>query len=62
VSNDKKSDKCIDCEGPLELIELDLRKGTKTTKCQSCGLYHFYKKEFLSGWKLLKATKNPSET
>jgi len=53
---------CIDCGGPVELVEYDARRNTKITRCQACGLYHFYRKIFLGGWKLLKATKNPSET
>jgi hypothetical protein len=27
--------------------------------CQACGLYHFYKKDFIGNYKLSKVSKNP---
>jgi DNA-directed RNA polymerase subunit RPC12/RpoP len=48
--------KCCDCGAALELVELDVEKGTKALRCMECGLVHFYKKE-LFGWKLVKASK-----
>ncbi len=58
--NRKHTGKCYDCGGELELIEFDVRKGTRIMICQKCGLYHFYNKDFLGGWKLLKVSKKPS--
>jgi transcription elongation factor Elf1 len=49
---------CYDCGGQLELVELDIQKTTKIMKCKNCGLFHFYKKDFLSGYKLIKVSKN----
>ena len=54
--------KCYDCSGSLELVELDMQKGTKVMKCQNCGLYHYYKKDFLGKWKLLKVSKNSEDS
>jgi DNA-directed RNA polymerase subunit RPC12/RpoP len=54
----KHTGKCFDCGGPLELVELDIQKGTKVMRCQECGLLHFYRKDFFGAWKLLKVTKN----
>jgi len=56
----KHTGKCFDCGGSLELIELDIQKNTRIMRCQSCGLFHFQKKDFFGNWKLLKATKNLS--
>jgi hypothetical protein len=56
----KHTGKCYDCEGLLELIELDVEKGTRIMMCQRCGLYHSYKKDFFGSWKLLKVSKNPN--
>jgi hypothetical protein len=56
----KHTGKCFDCEGQLELIELDVEKGTRIMICQKCGLYHFLKKDFLGGWKLSKVSKKPT--
>jgi DNA-directed RNA polymerase subunit RPC12/RpoP len=53
----KHTGKCVDCGGPLELVELDIRKNTRGMRCQKCGLVHNYKKDVFGGWKLLKATK-----
>jgi hypothetical protein len=59
--NEKKhTGTCLDCGGPLELVELDLRKGTKIMRCQDCDLFHLYKKDFLGSWKVLKVTKDSS--
>lgn len=41
----------------MELVEFDAEKGTKIMKCLNCGLLHYYKKDFLGSWKLLKAKK-----
>ena len=49
------SDKCVDCGSPLELYEIDFDKGRRIMQCTRCGLYHFYKKDFLGKWKLVKA-------
>jgi uncharacterized Zn finger protein len=53
---------CYDCGGPLELFEFDIKKDTKIMKCQNCGLFHYYKKDLLGKWKLLKVSKNQGET
>jgi len=49
---------CYDCGGPLELFELDMKRSTKIMACQNCGLFHFYKKDFLGNCKLSKVSKN----
>jgi len=48
--------KCVDCGGPTQLLEWDLKKGTRTLQCQKCGLLHHYRKDVF-GWKLTKADK-----
>ena len=48
---------CIDCGGPTELYELDLKKSKKILQCTRCGLYHIYKKDMLGKWKVVKAAK-----
>jgi len=53
----KHTGKCFDCDGITELVELDVQKRTKIMRCQNCGLFHFYKKDFLGGWKLLKVAR-----
>ena len=50
---------CYDCSGPLELFEIDMQKSTKIMVCRSCGLFHYYKKDFIGNYKLTKATKIP---
>jgi DNA-directed RNA polymerase subunit RPC12/RpoP len=55
----KHTGKCFDCGGPLELVELDIKKATKIMQCQNCGLFHFYKKDFFGKYSLLRVTKNP---
>jgi hypothetical protein len=55
----KHSGKCYDCGGQLELFEMDMNKSTKIMLCQACGLYHFYKKDFIGNYKLSKVSKNP---
>jgi len=52
---------CLDCGGPLELVELDIKKGRRVLQCQRCGLLHFYKKAIFGGWKFFRATKNLSK-
>jgi DNA-directed RNA polymerase subunit RPC12/RpoP len=47
--------KCIDCGSSLELYEIDFDKSKRIMQCTRCGLYHFYKKDFLGKWKLVKA-------
>ena len=46
---------CIDCRSRLELFEVDFERGRRIMQCTRCGLYHFYKKDFLGKWKLVKA-------
>ncbi len=53
----KHTGKCVDCGSPLELYELDFKKQRKVLKCQRCGLFHLYKKDFFGKWKLVKAAK-----
>ncbi len=55
----KHTGKCYDCNGPLELFEMNLDKSTKIMLCQNCGLYHFYKKDFIGQYKLTKVSKDP---
>jgi NMD protein affecting ribosome stability and mRNA decay len=54
--------KCYDCGGPVELFEMNLGKSTKIMLCKNCGLYHFYKKDFIGSYKLTKVSKNPNST
>jgi DNA-directed RNA polymerase subunit RPC12/RpoP len=56
----KHTGKCYDCGGPLELFEMNLDKSTKIMLCQNCGLYHFYKKDFIGTYKLTKVSKDPT--
>ena len=51
---------CFDCGGTVELFEMNMDKSTKVMFCKNCELYHFYKKDFLGTYKLIKVSKNPS--
>ena len=51
---------CYDCGGNLKLYEMDMRKDTKVMRCQGCGLFHLYKRDFFGRWKILKVTKDPT--
>lgn len=55
----KHTGKCYDCGGSLGLFEIDMSKSTKIMLCQSCGLYHFYKKDFIGSYRLTKVSRNP---
>ena len=55
----KHTGTCIDCGNELELYMLDLKKGRRVLQCTQCGLYHFYKKDMLGKWKVVKAAKIP---
>jgi len=52
----KKHGKCVDCGGPTELYEWDVKKGIRILRCQRCGFLHYYKKDIL-GWKLIRASR-----
>ncbi len=52
-----KTNKCKNCGYPLEVYEIDFKKGRKMLKCQRCGLYHYYKKDLVGKWRLQKAVK-----
>jgi transcription elongation factor Elf1 len=54
----KQEGKCYNCGSPLELCEIDLKKSTKVLVCRDCGLFHFYKKDFIGTYKLTKVSKN----
>lgn len=49
--------KCRNCGYPLELYEIDFKKSMRVLKCTRCGLFHFYKRDLIGRWKLLKAAK-----
>ena len=49
--------KCQNCGYTLELYEIDIRKSTKTMKCERCGLLHHYRKDILGKWRLQRATR-----
>jgi len=49
--------KCVDCGTPLELHEIDFKKGRRVLLCRRCGLFHLYEKNVFGKWKLVKATK-----
>ena len=51
------SGECVNCGSPLELYEIDFDKNVRIMQCTKCGLYHFYKKDFLGKWKLIKASR-----
>ncbi len=53
----RKANTCTNCNYPLEVYEIDFKKNRKVLRCQRCGLYHFYKKDFVGKWKLQKAVK-----
>ena len=53
----KHTGKCVDCDSPLELYELNFEKHRKVLRCQRCGLFHFFKRDFFGKWKLVKAAK-----
>lgn len=55
----KHKGQCIDCGEVLELYMLDLKQGRRILQCTQCGLYHFYKKDLLGKWRLVKAAKVP---
>jgi NMD protein affecting ribosome stability and mRNA decay len=55
----KHTGKCYDCGKPLELYEMDMKKSTKIMVCRSCGLFHYYEKNFVGNYRLRKVTKNP---
>jgi len=55
----KHTGQCLDCGKALELYMLDLKKSRRVLHCVSCGLYHFYKKDFFGKWKLARAAKVP---
>jgi len=55
----KHAGKCYDCGGSLGLFEIDMNKSTKIMLCQSCGLFHFYKKDFIGSYRLTKVSRNP---
>jgi hypothetical protein len=48
---------CVDCSGPLTLLEEDFRDKTRILVCERCGLLHLFKKTMLSKWKLVKVRK-----
>jgi len=47
--------KCVACQASLELYEIEFDKNRRVLQCTACGLYHFYKRNFLGKWKLLRA-------
>jgi len=51
---------CYECGGSLELLHVDVKKGTKVVRCKTCGLLHACEKDFLGRWRLRKAYRNPS--
>jgi len=48
---------CVDCNGPLVLLEEDYRRKTRVLVCERCGLLHLFAKTMLSKWKLVKVRK-----
>jgi transcription elongation factor Elf1 len=52
-----QTNKCTNCNYPLEVYEIDFKKNRKVLKCQRCGLYHFYKKDLVGRWKLQRAKR-----
>jgi DNA-directed RNA polymerase subunit RPC12/RpoP len=51
--------KCVDCGSPLGLYEVDFEKNRRIMQCSKCGLFHFYRKDLLGKWKLVKAGRVP---
>ena len=58
VKATKNTETCYDCGNPLELYEIDMKKSTKILLCKNCGLFHFYKKNFVGNYRLTKVSKN----
>ena len=50
--------RCQNCNYPLELYEIDIRKSTRIMRCEQCGMLHFYKKDIVGKWRLFRATKS----
>ncbi|MEM2911965.1 MAG: hypothetical protein QW146_05615 [Candidatus Bathyarchaeia archaeon] len=57
TSDDECTGKCVDYSSSLELYEIDFDKGKRIMQCTRCGLYHFYKEDFLGNGSLLKPEK-----
>lgn len=55
----RHTDRCYDCNESMELFEIDLQKSKKVMFCKGCGLFHYYKKDFLGNWKIRKVSKTP---
>ncbi len=55
----KHTGKCFDCSGALMLFEIDMQKSTKIMICQNCGLFHYYRKDFIGNYKLTRVSKVP---
>jgi hypothetical protein len=55
----KHTGKCYDCSSALELFEKDMEKSTKIMVCHNCGLFHYYKKDFIGNYRLTKVSKTP---
>jgi hypothetical protein len=48
--------KCKNCRGPLEVAEIDFRRGVQVLRCQRCGLLHYFTRNII-GWKLWRVTQ-----
>lgn len=49
--------KCQNCGYVLDLYEMDVKKSVKVMRCERCGMLHFYKKDLIGKWHLLRAAK-----
>jgi len=49
--------KCRNCGYATELYEIDFKKDMRVLRCPRCGLFHFYKKDIIGRWRLLKAAR-----
>ena len=49
--------KCRNCGYTLELYEIDFKKEMRVLRCQRCGLFHFYKKDIIGRWRIIKAAR-----
>ncbi len=58
----RNEDACYNCGGKLEVIEANLKEGTKIMKCQACELFHLYDESLVGSWHLRKVTKDPKHS
>ena len=48
---------CSECAKELSLYEKDEQKGWLIMRCNTCGLFFYYKRGWGDKWKLIKTSK-----